>query len=321
MHDTQVTQQAQRYLPPLEMFKAREKMTMPSHGMVRGQLVTPTYHVDLPEEGGILSYHVGDKYSVKGWPFREAIYALDTIKRVVINTLKVLLSSPIRYLTATAAGVFLLFPSKQKRKAVDTAIGLFTDYTELVFERWGRTIEFQGPDGNNFCLESLHWEPKYFCDMVREIRKAGMDVAGDSLPYQRLVTVICMFFEFDDAYRYIAQDAFQLIYLEALTRDPGKELARVFQIMQSRGVGTSPKFEAIRRAIPFLFRISFIRDTIVEFFTKIDLPKVYLAEADWYRCLMWGNYEFGGIPGDIRLSQRMMIDAEWTYQQTKQQSQ
>jgi hypothetical protein len=318
MEHNEANQQVLRYVPPLELFEARDKEPLAANGLWAGQLITPTYHVDLPSEGGILSYHVGDKYPVKGWPFREAVYALDTIKRGIISTIRLLVSSPIRYLVAVAGGIFLLLPKKTQDKAIKSAIVQFTSYTDLVFGQWGRNIEYPEPDGP-ICLQSVVLDPKYFCDMVREIYRAGMEMASD--PSEKLlIQAICMLLEFDDAYRYRIQDAIELIDKDAIVRNPAKEIVRILGIMEQRGPLTAERFGSIKKLIPFILKIRTVRNSITGFFAKVDLEKLYLDEADWYRCLLWGGYAFRGVPDDQRLSTRMMIDAEWTHSKKVKQS-
>jgi len=74
-----------------------------------------------------------------------------------------------------------------------------------------------------------------------------------------------------NAYHCGAQDGFELIQLESLLVDPGKELSRVFSIMAESGQGTSEKFSMISKFLPFAFRLGILRKVIVEFFMKVDL--------------------------------------------------
>lgn len=305
------TQEVVRLVPPRELFVGDAKEVAPTHAIMSGQLTTPVYNIAFPKEGGVLSYHVGDMYPVKAWPFKEAIYAIDSIKRVIINLLKFLISSPTRYLLVP----FALFPASWKRRVIDRAIEEFSGYTDVVFDRWGRIMVFTDDQGNEFGLQGVIWKPEFYCDMVREFRRVAMPMAGDNIARQKLVETACMILEFDDAYRYRIQDGFGTIDRGAVERDPVKELTRAFTIMQQRGIGTGEKFGSFIKAIPFLFRLPGVRDAVKTFFAQVDLKKLCLDEIDMYRCLLWGGHRFGGMPDRERASLRIMIDAEWQYRE------
>jgi hypothetical protein len=296
-----------RAIPPRQFFRGDEVRVQ---AIMPGQATTPIIDIQFPAEGGVLCFHQGDKYPVKGWPFREASYAVDSIKRAVINSVKFFTSSPTRYL----AGLFILFPRAWKRRVIRKALEEFADYTFVIFDRWGRVLPFEDDQGQ-FSLQGVVWKPELYCDMVREFRRVGMALAGEDSVNQQLVEAICMFLEFDDAYRYFTQDIFEIIDMIEFFKTPGKEIVRVLTEARRRGgEGTGWKFAIFIKLIPFLFLYTDFRALAVSFFKQIDIDKMKLSKEDWYRCLLWG-YDFRGVPKAQRVSLRMMIDAEWVYQQ------
>lgn len=311
MENNNTIQEVIRLVPPREMFVGDEKEIIPTHTIMRAQLTTPVYNVEFPKGGGVLSYHVGDMYPVKAWPFKEAIYAIDGIKRLLINAVKFITSSPTRYLLIP----FILFPASWKKRVIDRAVAEFADYTDVIFDRWGRIMTFTDDAGNEFGLQGVVWKPQFYCDMVREFRRVAMPMVGDSVAYQKLVETICMILEFDDAYRYRIQDGMGTIDRTALLKDPARELTRAFTIMQQRGQGTNEKFGSFIKAFPFLFRLPGVRNVIKTFFSQVDLKKLCLDEIDMYRCLLWAGHEFGGTPDRERASLRIMIDSEWQFRE------
>lgn len=297
-----------RVIPLADMFESGDKPVM-TDVIGPQQLVTPTYRIELPEQGGVLSYHVGDKFPTKGWPFKEAVFAIDSIKRVVINGLRFITSSPVRYMAAT----FFLLPNYLKEKVLRTAIEQFTDYTEIIFSRWGMILQFSNEEGKKFGLQGLKWKPQFYCDMVREIRRVTLKLAGQDVSNIRLVDVLSMALEFDDAYRYFTQDFFSLINKEDLLKNPSKELVRCLKIVQQRGKGTSEKFGYIIKVLPYLFWIKNVKETTIAFFEDVDLQKLVFDNTDFYRVLLWGGYDWSGIAPQERLSLRIMIDSEWKH--------
>jgi hypothetical protein len=234
-----------------------------------------------PDEGGVYMYTDGCKWPERAWPFREAVFAIDTVKRAIMNTAKFCLSIPRN----------IFSPSKIVRSAIEQ----FTDYTDIVFTRWG-----------------VYWKPQYYCTSVREIWRVGMEMAGDDIVSQRLVKAICMILEFDSAYRYRFQDLMGEFSWSNYMKNPAKELVRVMTIGQSRDPnGTGPKYETIIRLIPWVMRITCIRNGLEYFFGYVDLEKLKLDEIDWYRVLVWGDYNFRGLTLNDRLEERARIDLEW----------
>jgi len=308
--NSQPLQDFVRVLPPKEMFTADEIPVVQKGAIQPGQLTTPIVHLHYPEEGGVHAYHEGDFYPHKSFPFREAVYAIDTIKRLLINTMKLLSSSPTRYLFIP----FFLFPASWKKKVVNYALAQFTDYTVIVFDRWGRVLDYDDGNGHVYGLQGLVWKPQYFCDMVREVYRVGMEIAGDNQDYQQLVLTVCMILEFDDAYRYRLQDGLGEISMDALRKNPIQELVRILKVIQKRdGGGTVPKFEQAVKLLPFVVWSLGLKSIVIEFFNKVDLKKLTLDDIDWYRCLLWGGYDFRGVPIEERLSMRLMIDSAEQY--------
>lgn len=308
MENKQTTKETVRILPLPDMFEVYEGEHIETHAVGAQQLVTPTYRIELPEEGGILSWCVGDKFPFRGWVFKEAIYAVDCVKRLTINIIKFFIYLPKNLL---------------KRRVMRSAMELFVEYIDTVFDRFGRLMPLQDEKGTQFGLMGVYFKPKFFCNMVREIHRAGnVIVKGDEL-IKKLVRAICMIFEFDDAYRYRAQDIFGIVNKEALLKNPAKEIVRVLRIAKDRdssGNGQLPaKIEVFIKIVPYLFWIRSFKKAFIEFFKEVDLEKLKLDEYDLYRCLLWGGWKFGGIEDVDRLSMRMMIDAEWKHGEDEKQ--
>lgn len=315
MPESTQRQKVTRVLPPKEFFASSAMPVAMMHELPASQTNTPTYRIDTPPEGGVLNWQLGSKYPVKQWVFKEAIFAVDCIKRAVMNALRLATSSPARYLFAP----IILVPNiyDWKGRLVRKAIEEFGDYAMIVFDRWGRLLPFEDEQGNQFGLQGIVINPQYYCTVAREVRRVGMEMAGDWTPGRQFVEAVCMTLEFDDAYRYRAQDLMGEMNQPAFLANPAKEATRIMRIAMQRGKGTEQKFQQFALAIPFLFRIGIIRKTMLEFFSKVDMTKLYLDTNDLYRCLIWGGWNFQGVPDIERVSIRLMIDAEWMEQERK----
>ncbi len=250
----------------------------------------PIERIDCPKEGGILLYRKGDKYPSWGWPFQEAIIGSDITKRSALNIIRFITSSPMRYFMV----LFYLLPEFIQKKIIHSAVDWYSEFVDDMYRR----------------LYS-YLKPQYDCPMVKEIKRAGEIIAKGNIVGLRFLKVVGKVLDSDDAYRYRVQDLFELINIEALMKNPGKELKRVFLITASRGNSTSPQFRSFAKIIPLITRIRFIKNIIKEFFSNVDINKLKLDDYDWYKCLIWNGYDFRGVSFKERVSIRMMIDAQW----------
>lgn len=278
--------------PPVQIFEfnstpEQKKDELP----VASILNRPALSADFPTSGGTYVYHEGDKWPVKGWPFKEAVFAANTVKRAILNTIKFVGSSPARYFI----GLFFILPKFIQKKIMRSALEQFTEYSNHVYSNWG-----------------VYIKPNFMCDCAREISRVGLQMAGLDETSQRLVKSICMILEYDDAYRYRFQDIVGETSKEQLKKNLSKELVRLVEIARIRDEkGTGPKMQHLKEVLPFILRLPGIKETILTFLDHADLNKLKLDEIDSYRCLIWGDYEFGGRSFKDRLEERIRIDKEW----------
>lgn len=276
------------FIPPREVFEDGGKVVHaePGEGQIDNEIIAGGRSV----EDGMLIFRKGDQFPSKGWIFRYALIGINVAKRSAIEDMRMAIKAPFRYVLP----IFFILPNSLKKKIMYLVLERYTKLTDCTFQACGAYIK-----------------PEFYCKMVREINRVGMEMAGEDLVMKNLVRTLCMILEFDDAYRYRFQDLFELVNLVAMRRNPGKELARIFRIAVQRGAGTSEKFETIAKMLPFLLSLKSIRGVVIEFFEKVDISKLVLDEMDWYKCLIWGGYSFRGIPDIERVAMRMTLDAAW----------
>lgn len=296
-----------RLLPPKEFFESQEQLDeLMTYGK-GGQMITPTYRVEWPEEGGTLSYMVGEKFPMRGWVFREAVFANDLVKRKLINDVRFVFSSSLKYYLP------LIFLFSNSKKLILNYCEKLINYAESTYQHFGRMMPYENEEGKAVTMLTVCPDPKRYCNMVREIRRAALLISKDDTIGFGIIKIISMILEFDDAYRYRIQDMMSLVNKDDMIRNPGKEMKRVMLIAADRGQGTAEKFRSFAKAVPWLFRIRFIKHIIQEFFKEVSLEKLTLDTFDFYRVLPWGGYDWGGIPSAERMSLRMMIDSDWIH--------
>lgn len=296
--DEQLRQEVYRdTIPPSSVFEDDGKTISRDPKYKRNNNVdNQVIGVGFPNEGGILVYRKGDKFPTKGWPFWEALVAIDVAKRCAFNFTRFLVLSPIRYIIP----FFLLLPKKMRKATISYAIYAYSEMCVSIFKRLG-----------------VNMKTEYYCDVVREIKRVAALPEYNDHTAQMFIQVVCNVLEYDDAYRYRFQDLMAEVDRKEIVSRPGKELARILRIGASRGSGTRAKMNSFAKLFPYLFMLKEVKEPFVSFVSKLDFDKLMLDEIDNYRCLIWGGYDFGGVNINHRLSMRMMIDADWEKNKNK----
>lgn len=236
--------------------------------------------IKYPAEGGIEVYYEGHKYPRKGWVRKEAVDASARVKRLVLVSIKFALRHKwmIPFLWLARKGLLRAF--------VD-----FSDNT----------------------LIPHYFKPQFFCKSAREIYRVGMKFAQTE-DEEKLVWAVVMIWEFDDAYRYRAQDILGELNKEALRKSPSKEIVRIFNL----GVNRENKLDENLNLLPRLDEIMIKKWKVIRkaaiFFKKylmeLDLEKIKLDEGDWYYCLQRPGFNYRGMPYKERRKIRIKIDKD-----------
>lgn len=293
-----------------------------------------------PLEGGILSCYKTYRFPTKGFPHARALESMNTIKKIIRESLGLLSTKPLRYFLL----VILFLPKKTRKRILLDGIRRFVDTAEWI-------IGFHAFTAHAMCtsVREIYYKVKAYIDKNYQGNENDL--------YSRLLLTLCHFPELDSAYRYRAQDWAMIIDKKKLRESPAKELKRVFAeaMFRERSGGQRGKFDSAFTILSLLFKLksSFRRkfveivdlidlsgDTFEQFQTSIGVtikrnqfnevteedistvntegmvlssPKsrVGFDHADWYHCLNAPNYDFGGIPFGPRLALRRRIDTNW----------
>ena len=234
--------------------------------------------IEFPEKGGVLIHYAGKKEPKKGFPYKSAALGVNAVKR----SLKCL----AMFLTGLPRNLF-------RGRVVRSAMECFTEFSDHVLSG-----------------HSAYWKPEYLSDMVREVWREGMAMSSDDAE-RRFVKTVCSVLEFEDAYRWFVQDVLSLLDMKKFMDDPSKEVRRTFKTAAGRGEGTREKFEKMGLLVSLALHVPSVRRTAKRFFAEVDMEKLYLDEKDWYWCLSWDGYDFGGYDFPTRMLLREKIDAKW----------
>jgi len=225
--------------------------------------------VEFPDAGGVLTWMENYDYPYKGYPYFEFVDKIDAIKK----TARSFLSGIYHQVKGKNKLLFLtLIPAVWASKSLLRA-GVYTNF---------RTIE------------RFRVKEERYCTAIRELHRAFSDPQDEFR--NQLRDLVCMILEFDNAYRFRAQDVLvEMDKLEMRTNPIGETL-RLFDLMQSREhqQEVSDTWKLAKYAVKFYLRFdkqltSVIQDTLL----KLNLNKFGLAIEDKAYCVTRSDYTFG----------------------------
>ena len=267
----------------------------------------------IPNDKGILTFLVGLSYQFKGYPFPRIVDVVQIAKKLIPIAIQVTISSPLRYFLL----IGILLPRFIRNKILIVLLDGLIEFWETILERY-------------------YLEPHRFCRSGREIYRLGM-IAKEKYPEQgirihRMIMTTCMFWEFDNSYRYRGQDIFGELDIEALRKNPRKEICRLLDILYERewgpekqahpNMGIWGKWKSVRKIVPIgllIFRKEL--QPIFEIVQEADLEELRLDAGDLYLCAVRPDYRFQGRSYSDRRLERLKNDksSQFMKQQIEEQ--
>lgn len=262
------------------------------------------YHIYLrteyPEEGGIYVYYKGLPYPKKGFPYPEAVWANDVIKRITLTIFK----SVVMKETIPALLMVAIFPWKIKIKIVENFLHNYARVSDWIFHQ-----HFLKPDRySNAC--------RVLIDIVNTfLFELGITGArhlhGDYLS-KYIALTIATIVEYDDAYRYRFEDIATETDRQRLIKKPFREIRRLLDIFEKRETYDNVKghVKTIRIALSIALLHPKVRKAFRKALQSISDKRfnyMKLDNADRYHILLRGDYNFTGLD----FNQRVQIYEEF----------
>lgn len=246
--------------------------------------------IDYPPDGGMQVFYQGHPYPEKIFPFPEAFYCLDSVKRAIMNSLRV-----VRHSWIMSFGLLWIcvWPFKSR---------LFSIILEQFFEF------------SNHTLSKIAIKPNFYCPSGREIHRAGMETIvqltnndEDRNQGQRILNTICLIWEFDNAYRYRGQDLMASVDPKEMTAHPVRALKKLCAVAGARDSFLRDKFKMISVGLTILMLNRQVRNVVKVFFLYVDIEKLYLDAGDRYWCYHFAEYNFDNLDLEGRVTFRQML--------------
>lgn len=272
--------------PPDSIFTNRANRQLPSTSVAQDYITYLYDRVEYKENEGIFTYYKGVELPRNGLAFSQAVYAINSTKRLIIHVIKFFQSKE------------LLFPFTKKNRIIllEKALTSFNDLASLTM----------GP---------YFLERGYYCKTSKEVRAfvtrfltslgANYDLAD------KTGEIFAMIFEFDDAYRFPFQDIMSETTKELLINDFPNELKRLLELQYSReNTGKDPnaynrlmKFRIFGRALKVVWYIPSLRKALKDALLIVNFKNWQLDDRDIFHTLLYGDYNVRGKTLDERVNE------------------
>lgn len=242
----------------------------------------PHEGIDYPREGGIYVYLKDMLYPTKGFPFPEACYANNIIKRFFIGYIRFMAKNPLSLLG--------LLTHRGRTSWLEE----FSSCADI-------TLGQYRPEDKRFqkAAKALMQMTRVFLEKIG-IRE---DVATS---FARNVATM---FEYDNAYMFRLLDLMAETNAERLTEDPAREVSRLFEILQQRDARESMRIRAgsMVKLLRIAFMIPKLKRAFIAAISSIKFSDIQADEADRYHMLRWDTYNFGGRTFEDRAAEFMRL--------------
>jgi len=235
-------------------------------------------HCVFPPAGGVLTYLARYEQPFRGFPFNDTVQEMDELKKLA----KIILQKFLPYIEKASLFGKLRFL-------------LATDHIQVLAK---------------YYLFAYHWHVKryrlkfnMYCQPLREMWQVidkSSDAIGEDELREAIRDGVCMFLEFDNAYRYRFQDILSELDKEKLKKDVGKEVIRLFDLLIEREVhepgktSMADKWKMLRKIIYYFLKFNpKIKATIRNIFLRVNLSEIDFSIEDRYYCSFRKDYKFG----------------------------
>lgn len=235
----------------------------------------------ISEEGGVFQKFKGCKYLRKGFPFDEASYACDIVKKYTMNFIGTL-AEPELILSYLA---FLILPWKMKCRIINRALMRYTKFA-------------------NSILAPIYLKPDYVGHFSRNIfvlcSQFLIGIGISPVKAQRTAKVLATLLENDDAYRYRIEDILSEVTKEELQFSPMRAFKKIAGIIEVRDKQVAHKFLGMLKLMRFFFLSFHVRKAWKKALENTNYSMLQMDDADRYHTLLRGGYDYGGLNEDER---------------------
>jgi hypothetical protein len=259
---TIVAEMRENPLPPSEEVKKED-----SNALIR---------VELPPEGGVLTYMTGFDAPYQGFPYHNLVISMELIKKMT----KGFKSGFYHYL-------WKWFEGKYWRPMIFLTSPFYRVYSRAELHACWRY------------LERHKIKPKRYSRSIRELYRAfSVPVIGENNDQreirERIRDLACMHLEFDNAYRFRFQDVIVNIDKGYFEKHPVNEMLRMFDLMTERETRQEVKdsWKLTKIMVEYLRYDKAVLKIYKSLIKNLNLEECALDDRDWPFCKERKDYKF-----------------------------
>ncbi len=281
--------------PPKEIFKYRESL---AEGILRETPVAyEVDHFEIEEGKGLQVYYKDIPVPRKGYPTAEGVAAVNTVKRLFMSTVKLMLL-PEFFL----AWIFtILCPFKTKTKdyhgkniripRMEFLIGSFNRISYGHLSQYILEPAFMTPLASEF--QGVIYVFLARMGLNKEVARQFAIIFGTIIQY-------------DNAYLLRIQDLFTASSQKALLENPYKEVKRLFDVFMQRETMwmVKDKFSFLFKLISLPLLLPKVKEAFRSAMRSCDYERLTFDENDRYWAYLRQDYDFDGKTHKERMAGR-----------------
>ncbi len=243
-----------------------------------------TGKIDVGPHGGMLLWHEGVPFPKKGFPYPEALWAVNIIKR---QTMMLVMSFARKELLAPI-GIFCLLPYSMKLSYIQNLLDRYC---------WN----------SDYILSNVYLKERYMTPCAKELMKM-MDlflvkIGISSETAHKTAKIFAHLVEYDDAYRYRIEDIFSETSKQELLDRPIHTMRKLIGLIKAREKEVGDKFIAFGNMAVLALLLPRFRKAFRSAVKHSEFELLQLDEADRYHVLVRTGYDFFGRSIDDRMKE------------------
>jgi hypothetical protein len=264
---------------------SRDFFEHPNHHAV-GQAGSQTLNtfvlksVGVPDTGGVFLHYHGTKFPKAGFPFSEAIFAIDLVKKYTMSVVMTVAQRDA-WLPLLA---FAVLPWKMKMRILENALNRYINFSNSVLNR-------------------VYLKPRYTTVCTRELRSLLAHFCSNLGIHQgeSFAKIFSTLIEYDDAYRYRVQDLFGVVTKDELLVSPVKAVEKMAAALKDREEQIPEKFDAFIKIARVMLHIPRVRKAFKKAVELCTLENLQMSEGDIYHSMLREGYNYGGLTIEERV--------------------
>ena len=253
---------------------------------------TPRYinifeRIDIPAEGGIYRYYKGLRYPIKGFPFNEAINAIDLVKAYTMTLVHSLAQKELKW---SILG-FAVLRWKNKVKVLQNILDRYVVFADRVFNHVKFTDKLEGTIYLKYKYYSKFSKALWFV-VAEFLRQIGIEYNTS----ERVGEIVATLFEYDDAYRYRVEDLLSNTTKYEFRYHSRRELKRLAEINEERETnkGVAKKFNDGIKILRLALLLPKVKIAFRWCLFSSPFNDLQYDKADEYHVLQYAGYNFLG---------------------------